>query len=424
MTIEIIPMDTTVFTIAVGFSCGAIHEEPSLSGISHLLEHMIFKGDSSESSITRFRALQDTGAMWNAVTSHDNTIFYLSCGVDYAPDVIQIMEKNLNKFRPTLNQLTIEKRVVLEERALAFSDVEPDIFDIMHANTPYGASIIGTIDTVQGITLDQITRYYNKHYRQPHVVIVCPRKFHSACETLIYKKFPTANSSCNNQTLLDLNMTRILDTKLTRVVTHVAASLPAAKKQKTHEVHQAIEDCELGILGFPANDFRSDICYLVAFILKIRFFEEARIRKGLVYGIRVQFTPYLLTGFLEINFKSSKGTCVEVLTIIKSQIKYLFQISRKDLGKYHKDYIASKLVQDSVTICVQAVKDNMYGANANMYGANANNNTRSNSRHSLILYEFYDTVKILFRSGRVGIKCTTACKESDILKLIDFSSFL
>jgi len=161
---------------AVGFfvRTGSRDEEPALAGVSHFLEHMVFKGTERRTYLDVNRDFDKIGANYNAFTSEENTVFYAAVLPEYLPDAIDILADIL---RPSLRgeDFDKEKNVIIEE--IGMYDDQPtwaayDQARHLHfAGHPLGNSVLGTAKSVGALTRDQMAAYHQRRYVAPNVTV-------------------------------------------------------------------------------------------------------------------------------------------------------------------------------------------------------------------------------------------------------------
>ena len=167
---------------SVGFfvRAGARDETPVESGVSHFLEHMMFKGTPTRSSMDITYQMGNIGAQANAWTSEENTVYY-ACVI---PEYFGAMQELLSDMlRPALDleEFTTEKKVILEEIAL-YQD-RPFFYLYEHATKDYfgdhpaGNSVLGSTQTVGELSQAQMRDYFDRRYSPARIVLVASGKF-------------------------------------------------------------------------------------------------------------------------------------------------------------------------------------------------------------------------------------------------------
>jgi len=167
---------------AVGFfvKTGSRDESRQINGVSHFLEHMLFKGTEKLSAFEVNEAFDRTGAQFNAFTSEENTVFYAAVLPEYLAEVTQLWTELM---RPALRNedFDIEKNVIKEEIAM-YKDLPS--FDCMercralHFDAhPCGNSVLGTEQSIDGLTAEQMQGYFTNRYAPNNMVLACAGNF-------------------------------------------------------------------------------------------------------------------------------------------------------------------------------------------------------------------------------------------------------
>jgi predicted Zn-dependent peptidase len=162
-------------TIGFFVKTGARDETKKESGVSHFLEHMLFKGTKKRSSFDITYALGDIGAQANASTSEENTIYYSAVIPEFFSDIQEILS---DMMRPVLNQedFDTEKKVIIEE--IALYDDRPNfyLFEKSFADYfqdhPAGQSVLGTRESITALTRDEMMSYFERRYSPSNITLV------------------------------------------------------------------------------------------------------------------------------------------------------------------------------------------------------------------------------------------------------------
>jgi predicted Zn-dependent peptidase len=169
-------------SMALGFfvRTGSRDETPEVSGVSHFLEHMIFKGTPHRTALDVNRDFDRIGAHYNAFTSEENTVFYAAILPEYMPQAVDILADIL---RPSLrgDDFDMEKNVIIEE--IGMYDDQPmwSAYDhakrVYFADHPLGNSILGSVESIKALTRDQMHAYFQRRYVAPNVTVVAAGNF-------------------------------------------------------------------------------------------------------------------------------------------------------------------------------------------------------------------------------------------------------
>ena len=171
-----------LWSVSLGFfvRTGSRDETPEVSGVSHFLEHMVFKGTPRRSALDVNRDFDRIGAHYNAFTSEENTVFYAAILPEYMPQAVDILADIL---RPSLRgeDFDMEKNVIIEE--IGMYDDQPmwSAYDhakrVYFADHPLGNSILGSVESIKALTRDQMHAYFQRRYVAPNVTVVAAGNF-------------------------------------------------------------------------------------------------------------------------------------------------------------------------------------------------------------------------------------------------------
>jgi zinc protease len=165
-----------VVALQVWFRVGGRDEAPDELGLSHMLEHMLFKGTATRPPGSIDRMIEGVGGQSNAFTSYDFTHFDVVLPAAAAAAGIELLADIAVNATFDRTELDRERQVVLDEMRLTEDD--PDRFlqrrlsEIAYAGTPYGQPVLGTPEIIKGLTREQLARYYRTHYVPQNMVLV------------------------------------------------------------------------------------------------------------------------------------------------------------------------------------------------------------------------------------------------------------
>ncbi len=169
-------------SVAIGFfvRTGARDEVGDVSGVTHFLEHMVFKGTPRRSALDVNRDFDRIGAHYNAFTSEENTVFYAAILPEYLPEAVDILADIL---RPTLrtDDFEMEKNVIIEEIGMYEDQPMWSAYDsakrVYFAEHPLGNTILGTPDSIRALSRDQMQAYFERRYVAPNITVVAAGRF-------------------------------------------------------------------------------------------------------------------------------------------------------------------------------------------------------------------------------------------------------
>jgi predicted Zn-dependent peptidase len=164
-------------SLAMGFfvRTGARDETPEVSGVSHFLEHMMFKGTERRTPEDVNREFDEMGARYNAYTSEENTVYYGNVLPQFQDRLFDLLA---DMMRPALRDedFNLEKNVILEEIAMYQDRPQFSVFDLARENYfgahPLGKSILGSPDSIKALERDQMHAYFTRRYAANNLTLV------------------------------------------------------------------------------------------------------------------------------------------------------------------------------------------------------------------------------------------------------------
>ena len=158
-----------VASVQAWCATGSIHEDRHLgAGLSHILEHMLFKGTKTRSTSEIAQKIQDVGGYINAYTSFDHTVFWIDLPKDGVGSALDILaDAMMNSTLPT-EEYGKEQEVIRREFAMGLDDPDRTITQLLFATAfqqhPYRFPVIGLIDIYNQLGQEQVMQYYKRRY--------------------------------------------------------------------------------------------------------------------------------------------------------------------------------------------------------------------------------------------------------------------
>jgi len=320
---------------AVGFfvKTGSRDESSGINGVSHFLEHMLFKGNDRLNAFEVNEAFDRTGAQFNAFTSEENTVFYAAVLPEYLVEVTQLWIELMN---PALRDedFSLEKNVIKEEIAM-YKDLPS--FDVMEKcrslhfdGHPCGNSVLGSEDSISDLTAAQMHNYLTSRYAPNNMVLACAGNLDWDKICSVAKKF------CSRWPR-QVGATRALED-----------CRGSKKKERIEKANLACEHICLMSAGVSAQDPRRFAASLLATIIGddvgSRFFWEL-VDKALAETATMQFGAMDGTGTFYSYICCRSENVTKVLDAVSSIFHSLSQsgITEDELRKA-KNKILSALV--------------------------------------------------------------------------------
>jgi predicted Zn-dependent peptidase len=165
----------SVRSVSLGFwiGTGSRGESEAEAGLSHLLEHLLFKGSSKYSSLEIDQIFDGMGAELNAGTGKETTSVYARVIDEHLPKAFDVISDMV--FRPSINDLDAERAVILEEIAMYEDDPQEKVFDVLghaiFAEHPLGRAIIGYAPVIADTPAADIAKFHDSRYLPQNIVI-------------------------------------------------------------------------------------------------------------------------------------------------------------------------------------------------------------------------------------------------------------
>ncbi len=299
----------SVRSVALGFwvAAGSRLEPVELGGVSHFIEHLIFKGSARYSAADIAHIFDDMGAEPNASTSKEHTLVnarLLDEDVDKAFEVIAEMVA-----RPSFADLDQEREVVLEEVAM-YEDSPPelihdDLCEVVFGEHPLGRPIIGHSETLARLDVETVRGYHDAHYVNPGIVVAASGHVDHdhLCELTVASFHPEPGAVIRRPALSDPERR------------HIARFT----QKETEQYHVC--------LGGPGPTRRDPDRYAVFVVDTIlggswssRLFQEVREKRGLAYSVYSYTSLYADAGLTAVYFGSREEAVEEAMSVILDEL--------------------------------------------------------------------------------------------------------
>ncbi|MGY2005319.1 M16 family metallopeptidase [Blastococcus sp. SYSU DS1024] len=301
-------------TLGIWVGVGSRDETPAVAGSSHFLEHLLFKGTTSRGALEIATAMDAVGGEMNAFTAKEHTCYYANVLASDLPLAVTLLADLVTDATNTAADLESERTVVLEE--IAMRDDEPsdavhDLFaEVLYGDTSLGRSVLGTVESIEGLTRDDVDGWYRSRYAVPSIVVTAAgRVEHQQVLDLVTAAFGDRLSGGGRPAPL-----RTGDLDLERPAR--ATGLISRRTEQTHL-----------LLGTPAMGRQDERRYVAAVLdaavgggMSSRLFQEIREKRGLVYSVGSALTHYAGAGAFSVYAGCSKKRVPEVLRLIREEL--------------------------------------------------------------------------------------------------------
>jgi predicted Zn-dependent peptidase len=289
-------------SLGVWVGSGSRDEQPDEHGISHLLEHMAFKGTGRRSAREIAESIEAVGGDLNAATSAETTAYYarvLKADVPLALDVLADILSN-----PSFDdaELKREQNVIVQEIGASEDNPDDVLFDKLHSiafpDQPVGRSILGTPETVRSFTPAKLRAYLDRNYRAPDMIVAAARAVeHAQVVDLATKHFGKFGGPAAPvpQAATFGGGSKIEERDLEQV--HLALALPGV----------ALRDPDFHNLLVFTNVLGGG--------MSSRLFQEVREKRGLCYSISSFHMPFFDTGMFGLYAGTDAADVAELMRV-------------------------------------------------------------------------------------------------------------
>jgi len=305
----------SVRSAAVGIwvNVGSRDEAPATAGASHFLEHLLFKGTTSRTALEISSSIESVGGEMNAFTSKEYTCFYARVIDTDLPMAINVVSDLITSSIVSALDVDAERKVVLEEIAMRDddpSDLIHDFFsDTYYGNTPIGRPILGTVESIKGMSRNTVFNYYKKKYLpQDLVVAVAGNIKHKRVVAMVEEALSRDN-------FLDILAAPVV--RPNTVVKNTKQQSVGVMYKKSEQAHMFY-----GMEGVArADDRRFAMGVLSAALgggMSSRLFQEIREKRGLAYSVYAYAQQFAGSGVLGFYAGCNPAKAIEVVEIIRS----------------------------------------------------------------------------------------------------------
>jgi predicted Zn-dependent peptidase len=301
-------------SVAVGYwvGTGSRDEPDEISGASHFLEHLLFKGTERRHASDIAEAVESVGGDMNAFTGQEVTAFYMRMPDRHLPRALDVMSDIM--WSPALrdDEVESERQVILEEirmRDDAPDDLVHDVFAAaLFPGHPLGREVAGTEATIEAVTRDQIAGYHALHYRPSNVVVaVAGNVDHDAVVAQVEAMLP--EGTADRPARID--------------GADGQAPEPVALVDRPHEQAHLV----LGARSLRRDDpDRWALAVLDQVLgggMSSRLFQEVREKRGLAYSVFSYRAAFEETGALAVYAGTSPERAAETLAIVGAELDRL-----------------------------------------------------------------------------------------------------
>ena len=343
-------------TIIVSFNAGSRVEEKGgySSGISHMLEHSLFKGTSTRTGTEIQREIAFLGGHSNAFTSHESVAYYITVPYENIEKCAEILSDMV--FNPTFPEEEIlrEIEVVKEEEASSLDDIGSFIWRGFSENffdNYLSKPVLGTAESIAGFSRSEILRFHSEHCnRKDAIVSICSNLSKAKMKEILNKYFGKQTGKINK-----------------------GRDFSASK----YEESRVLEGDRAGIehtyvwMGTPGFNAPSEHIYATQLMTTIlgrgmdsRLFTEVREKKGLVYGVSASYNDWQGGAVSMVDFSTRDVNVEEAAGIIGKEFEKMKStlVSEEELQRAKNKMRSSfySAIEDSYSIAYWGIKERLF----------------------------------------------------------------
>jgi predicted Zn-dependent peptidase len=299
--------ESTSVSLGVWIRAGSRDERDEVAGISHLMEHMLFKGTPDMDALGIAQAFEGIGAQENAATGEEYTVLYARFLPEHLGRALDVMSDMI--LRPTLADLEREREVIVEE--IKMYEDRPDqladeyLSSLIFHEDPLGRPIIGSAETVRGVDHDTLKTFHHETYTAANVFVVAAGRLDSEeIERMVEEKLSGLPGG---------------DPFVREAKPKPPESRFFFRFKETEQYHVS-----MGSRGIPA---RSEDRYAMAALNNVlgggmssRLFQEVREKRGLAYAVYSYHQGYSDAGAIKTYVGSTTGNVEEAVRVIVEQL--------------------------------------------------------------------------------------------------------
>lgn len=295
-------------SIGVWVAAGSTWETPGNMGISHFIEHLLFKGTERRSARQIAREIDGRGGNLNAFTSKEHTCYYARVLDEHLPAALDVLADMLQHSLFDPGEVAKEKGVIAEEIKM-YEDVPDDVVHDLFASALWsghalGRPIVGTVDTVQSLSRADLLGYMGHHYTAGNMVVAAAGNLkHEQVVELAAREFTT------------LAHTPEEDRQWPQAPKAPTRTLALLRNKETEQAHLVV-----GMNGLQQDNEQIYALHLLNTVLGgsalSRLFQEIREERGLAYSVYSYQSAFRDAGNFAVYAGVSPGALEQVLDLV------------------------------------------------------------------------------------------------------------
>jgi predicted Zn-dependent peptidase len=303
--------------LGVWANLGTRHEPSDQVGISHLLEHMVFKGTKSRTSYQISKSLEALGGDLNAFTSREHTCYHALVLKDFWPEAFDVLSDLTTQMKFSKKDFLLEKSVIIQEIAMSEESPEDFVYDLFfetcfHGN-PLGRSILGSMKSINKMTMGQVYKNYRSHYLGENLLVSAAGNIDH--EELVHEARKIWGHKRKRQKMTSIKRPRWRTER-------------RIKEKETEQVHF--------LVGLPFPGMNSNLRFHSIIVnaalgggMTSRLYQSIREKRGLAYSIYSSVNTFADTGLLNIYAGVDGEKLEKLVELVKIELTRFKKIGLK-----------------------------------------------------------------------------------------------
>jgi predicted Zn-dependent peptidase len=321
-------------SVGIWVHVGSRDEPAAVNGISHFIEHMLFKGTEKRSALEIARAVESLGGSINAFTSREHTCFYVRIVGNHLPRAMEILADIINRPALAASDLRKERQVILEEIKDTIDSPSEYVHDLfaekMWNPHPLGQPILGTTDTIKSMRRPAVGDFLEAHYTSPNIVVAGTGGIsHKALVDMTKKYFVWPNGAAREN--------------------GAPPPMPGSRIVAVNKRSKQSHVC----LGFPTFGFPDSRRYAMGALntylssgMSARLFQKVREEVGYCYNIYSYQELFRDSGFYCVYFGADQKYVIKALRIVLTELRRMKEVllGRAEMAKIKEQMKGSLLL--------------------------------------------------------------------------------
>ncbi len=301
-------------SVGIWIKTGSVNETIEINGISHFIEHMLFKGTKKRSAKQIAMEMDSIGGQINAFTSKESTCYYASVMDKHLPDALEMLSDIVLNSVLDPEEMEKEKGVIMEEISMVEDSPEDLVHELLakafFKDDRFGMSILGPEDNIRFFTRQNLLDYMRERYTSDNIIISIAGNF----------------DKDNIQNMLEKYLCCVPQKAESTLIKKTEFSPGERSLQLKKKETEQINIC----LAMPGMEYGSDDLYAMMIMnnlfgggMSSRLFQKIREEKGMAYSVYSYPSAYSRAGMFTIYAGTKPKNALEVITMLMEEIKLI-----------------------------------------------------------------------------------------------------